>query len=175
MKDKIALFLATWFYSGLLPSFIPGAMAGIYASLLSIPLCCFALFLAEVFNIFVYLAVALAVLLLGLWSIPRAEAVLGPRIDWRGEIKKHDQNQIVIDEVLGMLVSCFPVALFGPQSLFRAFALAFLLFRFFDTAKIPPINLFDRMENAAGVMLDDLLAGIYAALFLSLLILTAGI
>ena len=82
MKNKIAVFLATWFYSGLLPSFIPGAMAGTYASLFTVPLCYFSLFLTEVFNILAYLTIVLVVFLLGLWSIPRAEAVLGPRMNW---------------------------------------------------------------------------------------------
>lgn len=150
-------------------------MAGTYASLLAVPFCYFTLVLAEVLSIFAYLAVVSLVFLLGLWSIPRAEAVLGPRINRKREAKKRDQNQIVIDEALGMLVSCFPMALFRPQSLFWGFLLAFLLFRFFDILKVPPINLFDRMENALGVMLDDFLAGVYAALFLFLLISVAGL
>ena len=76
---------------------------------------------------------------------------------------------------LGMLIACFPMALCRPQSLFWGFVAAFLLFRFFDAVKIPPINIFDRMENVVGVMLDDFLAGLYAALALFLLLLTTGL
>jgi len=174
MKNKIAIFIATWFYSGLIPFIIPGAMAGTYASLFTLPLCYFLLFLADSTTAFAYWGVVFLVFILGLWSIPKAEAVLGPRLDWQGKIKRHDQNQIVIDEAFGMLLSCFPFILLKPQSLFLGFILAFFLFRFFDAVKVPPISFFDRMENAAGVMLDDLVAAIYTALVLLLLLLTTG-
>ena len=47
----------------------------------------------------------------------------------------------------------------------------FLLFRFFDITKIPPARFFDqKMKNGYGVVLDDVVAGIYACLSLHLLL-----
>ena len=173
MKNKIAVFIATWFYSGLIPFVMPGGMSGTYASLITLPFCYLALSIAETRTPFAYFAILLAIFLLGLLSVPRAEVALGPRIDWRGKIKKHDQNQIVIDEAFGMMVSCCPFILFKPQSILCGLILALFLFRLFDIVKPPPVYFFDRMKNAAGVMLDDFMAGIYAALVLFLLLLTA--
>lgn len=164
MKNKTAVFIATWFYSGFLP-----VMPGTHASLLALPLCYFALVFAEKTTMLAYPGIILLVFLLGLWSVPRAEIILGPRSDWQGKIKRRDQNQIVIDEVFGTLASCCPLLFLKTQSLFWGIVTAFFLFRFFDIVKIPPINIFDRMESAIGVMLDDFMAGTYAALLLLVL------
>jgi phosphatidylglycerophosphatase A len=101
-----------------------------------------------------------------------AEKVIGPRQDWKGNIKNHDQNQIVIDETLGMAITyCsiifIRVELFSWSAVFLYF-LGFLYFRLFDIIKIWPTKVFDRMENVFGVMMDDAVAGIYAALALYL-------
>jgi len=179
MKDKIAVLIATWFYSGLIPVVLPGGIRGtygaIYASLLTFPLFYIAIILADAGIAFVYWIIALLIFIIGLWSVPRAESALGPMIDWKGKTKTHDQNQIVIDEVFGMLISCYPLILFRPESLFWGFMLAFFFFRVFDTIKIPPINIFDDMKSSAGVMLDDFMAGIYAASMVLLILLTIRI
>jgi len=73
-----------------------------------------------------------------------------------------DDGRIVIDELLGYLVT---VALL-PFSWTTAI-LGFLFFRLFDIAKLPPASWFDReMKNGLGVVLDDVAAGVYAALTL---------
>ena len=94
-----------------------------------------------------------------LWSVPRAQIILGPKIDWKGKIKTRDQNQIVIDETLGMLIACYNLP--TSDQLFWLL-LGFVFFRFFDIAKIPPARYFDKIKNVAGVMLDDVVSGIYA-------------
>ena len=66
---------------------------------------------------------------------------------------------MVVDEALGMLVSLFML----PRTLFLIVA-AFLLFRLFDIAKPFPIKRMDGLESGWGIMLDDLLAGVYARL-----------
>ena len=75
--------------------------------------------------------------------------------------QSHDAKEIVIDEVAGMGVTlCFL-----PLD-FTSLAIGFVLFRLFDITKPYPINLIDhRMNNAFGVMFDDLVAGVYAGLF----------
>ncbi len=102
----------------------------------------------------VYLAVTLGLLLLGWWAAARAERDLG----------RHDAPEVVIDEVVGYLVTLF---LFPAQPLHLL--LGFVFFRFFDIVKPWPVRWADRKVGGAwGVMLDDLLAGVYAWLALAL-------
>lgn len=75
--------------------------------------------------------------------------------------KEHDSGAIVIDEVVGIWVALFAAPLSIPGVI-----LAFLLFRLFDIKKPWPVSLFDKMPGATGVMLDDIAAGVYAALCL---------
>jgi phosphatidylglycerophosphatase A len=73
-----------------------------------------------------------------------------------------DDGRIVIDEVAGYLVT----VAFLPFSWTAAW-LGFFLFRIFDIVKIFPASWFDRrMKNGVGVVLDDLAAGVYAAVAL---------
>ncbi|MCA1796675.1 MAG: phosphatidylglycerophosphatase A [Geobacteraceae bacterium] len=77
-----------------------------------------------------------------------------------------DDGRIVIDELIGYLTA----VLFLPFSWSSAI-LAFVLFRFFDIFKIFPANWFDtRLKNAFGVVLDDVVAGVYAGIVLRLCI-----
>ncbi|HEU0085442.1 MAG TPA: phosphatidylglycerophosphatase A [Candidatus Paceibacterota bacterium] len=181
MKKQISFstFLATWFMSGLLKPIPPfKAMAGTYGSFLALPLCYLGLIYSE--NLFfnttptdagkfvLYMALVVMVYFFGMLTVPIAEDELGEQIDWKGKIKTRDQNQIVIDEVLGMLISCIPI-LFVPRKL-EYFLFAFVLFRIFDIVKIPPTRYFDKIKSAFGVMMDDVIAGIYAAASLWFLI-----
>lgn len=114
-------------------------------------------------GIAVYTCLLLAVIGVGLWCIPTAERLLGPTIDPKGNTRVHDQNQIVIDELLGFLVACLPFFVL-PFSGWN-FIIAFCVFRFFDIVKVmaPGAKAFDKMHNSFGVMCDDLVAGIYSA------------
>ncbi len=69
-----------------------------------------------------------------------------------------DPGRIVIDEIAGYLVTM----LGSPPDLFYILA-GFLLFRFFDILKPPPIRYLERaLFSGLGVMADDLMAGVYA-------------
>jgi len=68
---------------------------------------------------------------------------------------------VVIDEVGGTLVALFWV----PVS-WLTFSLGFLLFRIFDIIKPFPVNRVETLKGGTGIVLDDLLAGIYANLCL---------
>ncbi len=73
-----------------------------------------------------------------------------------------DDGRIVIDELVGYLTT----VLLLPFSWSTAL-LAFILFRFFDIVKVFPANWFDtKVKNGYGVVLDDVVAGIYAAIVL---------
>ena len=173
--NKLAMLLATWFGSGLIPPILLKGMAGAYGSFFSLPLCAGMMWWGSKyppFSVGSWLGtIAVFVLLfIGLWSVPRAEKILGPCRDWHGRVKAHDQNQIVIDEVLGMVFACYPLLMFAIPPSWLNLAAVFLLFRFFDIVKIPPAGFVDRHQhNELGVMLDDLIAGFYAALVIMFL------
>ena len=75
-----------------------------------------------------------------------------------------DDGRIVIDELLGYLVTVAFLPFSWPTAI-----IGFLWFRLFDIIKPPPANWFDKeMKNGIGVTLDDLVAGVYAAIALRL-------
>lgn len=94
-----------------------------------------------------WFALITAVGVLGaIWVSGKAEAVYGA----------HDVGHIVIDEVVGLLCTVIGVPCRWPQVL-----AAFVVFRFLDTVKPPPIRFFDeKMPGGAGVVLDDVVAGL---------------
>ena len=77
-----------------------------------------------------------------------------------------DPQIIVIDEVLGQLVTFVfvPFTLSWPVIL-----IGFLLFRVFDIWKPFPVKLFERLPNGIGIIADDLVAGVYAGIVLSII------
>jgi phosphatidylglycerophosphatase A len=76
---------------------------------------------------------------------------------------KKDPRKCVIDEVAGQMVSL----LFIPYNVYL-YAAAFLLFRFFDILKPFPVKRAERIPGGLGIMLDDILAGLYALAVLQL-------
>lgn len=86
---------------------------------------------------------------------------------------KHDPAIIVIDEAVGQLLSFLFVAESLKNSMEQAFFLyifAFFCFRIFDIGKPQPAKYFDeRVLNEWGVMLDDVIAGLYAAIVVFIL------
>jgi len=96
------------------------------------------------------IAVALVVVILvGIWAGSRVERVLG----------RKDPGVIVIDEVAGMLLSVLLLPL--PPSI-PVLITAFLLFRLFDIWKPFPARESQALTGGMGVMVDDLIAGVYA-------------
>lgn len=165
MKKKIAVLIATWFYAGLIPPVIFRGMAGTYGSFFSIPFVWAVLYLSP----WLYFVVLCLIYNVGIWSVPITEHILGPRTDWKGKTKTRDQNQIVIDETFGMLVTCAFLSPTHP-SICLLLLVGFGFFRLFDIIKPWPTKYFDRMETEDGVMLDDLVAGVYALICLQFII-----
>jgi len=90
-------------------------------------------------------------------------------VETRGK-DNHDPSEIVIDEVCGQWIALLPVA-FGAASagvsittLWPGWIAAFALFRLFDITKWGPVGWADRMHGPTGVMLDDVFAGLFAAI-----------
>ncbi|MBS1984885.1 MAG: phosphatidylglycerophosphatase A [Bdellovibrionales bacterium] len=79
-----------------------------------------------------------------------------------------DASRVVSDEVLGQAIAIAGIrslADHGPLPQWSFVILSFLLFRIFDITKPFPARTFDRQGNGFGVVADDVVAGIYAALF----------
>lgn len=89
---------------------------------------------------------------IGLWASKKFEKM----------VNEKDSGMIVVDEVVGVWIALIP-AMLSPLSV----ALAFIFFRFFDILKPWPIAYFDKhFKGAFGVMIDDVIAGVFAAIIL---------
>jgi phosphatidylglycerophosphatase A len=82
---------------------------------------------------------------------------------------RKDHPRIVIDEILGFLVTM----LWVPKTALLII-LGFFLFRFFDIVKPPPARHAEKVGGGYGVVLDDVLAGVYANIVLQLINLLRG-
>lgn len=98
------------------------------------------------FNDWILTAVTVGTTLLGYWSVTQLP-----------ESWIHDDQRIVIDEVVGL----FATMMFIPLSL-KSIILGFILFRVFDIWKPLGIRKFDNLKSDSSVIVDDLLAGVYA-------------
>lgn len=73
-----------------------------------------------------------------------------------------DPASFVMDEWAGQMIPLFNLFFFPEPSPLLIFSLSFLFFRFFDIVKPFGIHRIQSMKGAAGIMLDDILAGVYA-------------
>jgi phosphatidylglycerophosphatase A len=99
-----------------------------------------------------------------LWRVALVLAVIGFGVFICGEsarrLDRHDDQRIVFDEIAGVLLTSLAVV---ERSLL-AFALVFVFFRLFDIFKPWPIRDVDHsLRGGLGIMLDDLIAALYAA------------
>jgi phosphatidylglycerophosphatase A len=161
VADFIAVFAATGFGAGFIP-FGPGTWGSIVGLLIAYEL--IAVFGADALLLQNILIVAgLVFAALGVWAGGRAEKIFN----------RKDASQIVIDEVFGQIISFAFIAPYLARlgANWRWWTLAgFALFRAFDIFKPYPINRLQGLSGGLGVMMDDALAGVYAAVVLSLLL-----
>ncbi|MCH8945138.1 MAG: phosphatidylglycerophosphatase A [Proteobacteria bacterium] len=144
MTDPVN-FLAFGFGTGLAP-IAPGTFGSLPGVLL--------FWLTMDFGLYVQLGVAAALVVSGVWICGESARRIGV----------HDYGGIVWDEIAGMYITLLaaPISLVG-------WVLAFVLFRITDIVKPWPIRDLDhRIEGGLGIMLDDLVAALYAALLLGL-------
>ncbi len=135
-------WLATWFLSGMFPK-----ISGTVGSLAAIP---FAYYLYQVGKMPLLAVCAVAITVVGIYISNQYISAFG---------REDDPSEIVIDEVAGMWIAMLPTM---NDSLF--IALAFIFFRFFDILKPWPISWADKkLPRGLGVMMDDIIAGIFAA------------
>ena len=95
----------------------------------------------------------------GIWAGSRTEELAG----------RKDPGKVVVDEVAGQLIATLPLALFKQWSI-AAVMVSFVLFRFFDIVKPYPANRLQDLKGGLGIMCDDLVAGVYAAVLVSIFI-----
>ena len=143
---RVIILLATGCYVGYSP-LIPGTTG----TLVAIPL----YFILSHLPPLYYLAILLGSIYIAIWASDRAEVLLQSR----------DCRHIVIDEMVGFMVAMFMV----PPTL-RNILLGFFLFRALDIIKPFPIRVLEeRVRGGYGVVLDDIVAGVYANLIIHVL------
>ena len=103
------------------------------------------------FSLGVLVAAILAVAILGIFAAERYGQRTG----------KKDASEVIIDEVAGQWI---PLVIIPLEV--EWYVAAFLLFRFFDISKIGPVGHAENLTGGIGVMADDLVAGILAAVVL---------
>ncbi len=141
-----ANFLALGAGSGLAP-FAPGT----FGTIAAIPL---AVLMPN--NLAIYTLVIVVLFIAGVWLCDSCANNLGV----------HDHPAIVFDEWVGYLITMIAV----PRSIWFL-ALGFALFRLFDVLKPWPIGMADkRVSGGLGIMVDDVIAGVFAAVSMQLII-----
>ncbi|TVQ65841.1 MAG: phosphatidylglycerophosphatase A [Balneolaceae bacterium] len=152
MLTKIKLLTGALFGAGLSPK-APGTVG----SLLTLPVIYITVLLFPLYGILILL---LLTVILSLWSAPAAVEKFG-----------EDPPQFVMDESAGQTLTF--VAAFAAHHLSASFTLltvGFILFRLFDILKPLGINRLQNLHGPAGILADDLLAGVYALICLEILI-----
>ncbi len=148
--DYLALAIAT-FGVGYLP-----LMPGTFGSLVGVGMFLL-LARANMPLVAVVVVLILAVTFAGIWAGSRIEQLSG----------RKDPGKVVVDEVAGQLIALFPLTLFARWSTV-AVILSFILFRFFDIVKPYPANRLQELDGGMGIMFDDLVAGVYGAVVVSI-------
>jgi len=151
MKAIIRI-IASGLYVGYSP-LAPGAIGSLWGILIY-------LLLRKYPIIFIF--VTMLLFIIGFFVCAKAEEVF----------KEKDSGKIVIDEIASMCLVCFFIK---PGWLM--ILTGFLIFRFFDTVKLPPARKAEKLPGSLGIMLDDVIAAVYTIIILSIIYLfnAAGI
>ena len=151
---RLTKLIVTFFFIGH-AKIAPGTIASLVASLL------FYLF-AKNFIYHIFIIVILVTTLIAFFSINI----------YTYSLPEKDRSEIVIDEVIGQSIALLPLLFFSETISpdFFMCIISLLFFRFFDIVKPYPINKFDKMNNTFGVIFDDILAGIFSAILLTLIL-----
>ncbi len=140
---QLSSFFATLGYSGYFPK-APGTAGSALAVVLAAPI-----LLLGGMKLFIPLLITLTAI--GFWSAH----------EYSTRLQKDDPKEVVIDELVGMWITLLVI----NPNIWWHYLLAFGLFRLFDIIKPPPIDILDqRIKGGAGIMIDDILAGIFAAI-----------
>lgn len=149
MREKLVLLSASGAGAGYFP-FFPGTIG----TLVAIP---FSLALNHLANFSLALAgvTLVAAVFCAIWLASKASEIL----------RQKDPGVIVIDEIAGFLLANF-AAPNRPSVLLAGF----MLFRFFDIIKVFPASRLENLPGGAGIVLDDIMAGVYTLAIVQLLV-----
>jgi phosphatidylglycerophosphatase A len=150
VKERFSILVSSFFYLGYSPV-APGTVGTLGAVLL--------FYLISGFSNLEYVLFTIVFIILSVWVSGVTRTNLG----------ESDPGIIVIDEVCGFLVTMILI----PPSIINI-ALGFLLFRFFDILKPPPIRRSETLPGGLGIVADDVLAGIYANILLQIFARVSG-
>ena len=131
----------------------PGTWGSLFALILAI-------LLVEIFGIIGFLFALLSISAFGWWATSA----------YLEQIKTKDPSEVVIDELVGQWIAVLPIVISAfyfklePFDLWPGWISSFLFFRIFDILKPSLIGWADEKNGALGVMLDDIFAGIAAAI-----------
>ncbi|MCX7739037.1 MAG: phosphatidylglycerophosphatase A [Hydrogenothermaceae bacterium] len=151
--ERIAFFLASSFYLGRFP-IVPGTVGTLGA----LPF--FYLYWDK--GLLAQFSITISVILIGIWASHTVSQ----------KVSDKDPSFVTVDEVAGYMITMFGI---DPQNyqlnqLLTYFILGFVIFRIVDIIKPPPIKLLEKYPMGIGIMLDDVLAGLYSWILLHLLI-----
>jgi phosphatidylglycerophosphatase A len=146
-REKSVMFLATGCLAGNMP-----VAPGTFGSVMGLPLC----FLLSGIGFAAAIFLSALFVLFAVWIAHIAEKI----------VKQKDPGCIVIDEIAGMMVTLLGL----PFNVLTA-AAGFMIFRFFDILKPFPIRYLEvKLPGGAGIVMDDVMAGIYSNLVLRALL-----
>ncbi len=137
-------YFVTIFKVGLLP-FAPGTLGSLIAILIWYVSIYF-------LSIYLFYIIVILTLILSFSTIN----------NYLNEKKKDDPSEVIIDEFLGQSIPLLFIFEFYVFELL----LVFVAFRFFDIFKIYPVNKAENLEGSFGVIMDDVVAGVYALIIL---------
>ena len=144
--STLARVLGTWFYLGYVPKG-PGTAGSLGA-------------LAIAWAMHTYLGIS------GVFLAFLGVLLIAPAIWAAGRMAKDagskDPQVVVVDEVVGQWITFAGASTLNAKSWVAAFA----LFRLFDIWKPPPVRQLEQIPGGTGIVFDDAMAGIYAALVL---------
>ena len=150
MKTITNIFVSL-FYSGYFKLW-PGTFASVISILILFPVIKYQLVSKEIFVYIFFIIFTISIFFIKKFSL---------------YTNTHDSGKIVIDEFLGIYLLFIFYDLIFFFNDFLTIMLIFIFFRFFDIVKIFPANIIDKkMNNSLGVLLDDIIASIYAILFI---------
>ena len=146
MKNKVALVIATWFGCGYFPVG-PGTAGSLAAVVIAVALHHYLGLQAYWFGL-----MAILLLIPGIWASTIAANVSG----------RKDPGLVVVDEVIGQWITFSGATVLNWKSV----AAAFILFRALDIWKPAPARHLESLPGGTGIVMDDVMAGIYGALVL---------
>ena len=160
MIKKFNLIFLTFFFIGKI-KYAPGTLASILS-------CILFLLLINIFNFFYVFLTTLIIFLYSFIAINNSFE----------EFKSEDPQEIVIDEVVGQMLTLLAIPIYEtlyPLPIIYYCIGSFFLFRLFDIWKPYPISYVDNnITGSLGIMLDDIMAGIYSIFTLSLIFFFLG-